>query len=103
MRMAGVMPAGGGIIAAMFGPGLPRATADPTEKEIVELSIRYAQTTCAQLAALPKPQGVRAAVADVLDRSAVPRSAAERVVGLAVKNSCPQYLPLVQQVVPDFS
>jgi hypothetical protein len=100
--MAGVLLAGGGIIAATFGPGLPRAAAQP-EEELERIAARDAYTTCTQLAQFPDPQGVDAAIGDVMDRNEIPRRGAERVVGLSVKSSCPQYLPLVQQVVPGFS
>jgi hypothetical protein len=102
MRIAGVLLASGGIMEAMYGPGLARASGDPSDDQIVELSIRYAESTCDAVARLPEEQGVNGAIANVMNRNALPRSDAEQVVGLSVKNSCPQYLPLVQQVVPNF-
>ncbi|MEY8017348.1 hypothetical protein [Mycobacterium servetii] len=102
-RSAAVVLAGAGIIAATWGPWLPRASADPPEEELERLSSRYAQTTCAQLGQYPDMQGFNAAVADTMDRNAISRTAAQRVVGLSVKNYCPQYLPVVREVVPDFS
>jgi len=34
-----------------------------------------------------------------MDRNAIPRLAAERVVWLSVKESCPQYRPTVERAV----
>ena len=84
----------------MFGPALPRASADPPQEELERLSVRYAYTTCAQLGQVPDAQGVDVAVADVMDRSEISRRAAEQVVVLAVRTSCPQYLPQVRQAIP---
>lgn len=100
MRTAGALVVGGGIVAAMLGAGLPRASAEPPEEEIVRLSQRYAYTTCTQLTTTPDTQGFDIAVADVMDRNGISRRAAERVVALSVENSCPQFLHLVQQVAP---
>jgi len=100
MRMAGVLLAGSGIIAAMFGPGSPRASADTPQEELQRLSVRYAYTTCVQLTQYPNAQGVDAAVADVMDRNGVSRYDAEQVVAMSVRSRCPQFLPVVQQVVP---
>lgn len=100
MARAAALLAGAWIVAGTLGPG--PASADPPEEELERLADRYAQTTCAQLGQYPDAQGVNAAVADTMDRSAIPRASAQRVVGLAVQNHCPQYLPLVRQVVPDF-
>jgi hypothetical protein len=102
LRTAVTLLACGGIIAAMFGFGLPHASADPTEQQIVDISIRDAPQACATLANAPDDRGVRGAIANVQDKVGVPRWAAERAVGLAVQASCPQYLPLVQHVVPNF-
>lgn len=102
MRRAGLLLASGGLIAAIHGPGLTRAPADPANDRLVELSNRFAQQTCQYLTAFPNVQGVNRAIADVLDQNDMPRSDAGQVVALGVKNSCPQYLPLVQQVVPNF-
>ncbi|TVS85558.1 DUF732 domain-containing protein [Mycobacterium helveticum] len=101
MARPAALPAGAGIVATVLGPGLPRASADPPGEEFERLASRYAQTTCAQLGRYPEAPGVNAAVADTMDRSAIPRAAAQRVVGLSVRDYCPQYLPLVRQVVPD--
>ena len=101
-RIAGVLLAIGGIVAAMHGPGLTRAAADPAGDQVVELSNRYAAATCDSLAHLQEVQGVNGAIANVMSHNTLPRSDAEQVVGLAVKNSCPQYLPLVQQAIPGF-
>jgi hypothetical protein len=100
MRTAGALLVGGGIAAAMLGAGLPRASADVPEEEIVRLSQRYAYTTCAQLTQTPDAEGVNISVGDVMDRNGIPRWAAERVVAMSVKNSCPQFLPVVQQFAP---
>ncbi|KAA8969139.1 hypothetical protein [Mycobacterium sp.] len=89
--------AGAGIIPVTLG--LPPAAADPSEQELDRLANRYASTTCAQLAQIPGQQGVYAAIADVMDRSAIARSAAERVVLLASQASCPQYQSTVKEFV----
>lgn len=96
-RTAVLLLAGAAIIPATLG--LPRAAADPPEEELDRLADRYASTTCAQLAQIPGEQGVYAAIADVMDRSAIPRSAAERVVLLSAKAHCAQYQPTVEQFV----
>lgn len=97
--MTGLLLACVTAVLVMFGSELPRAVADPPEQELERLADRYAFTTCTQLARIPDTQGVNAAVGDVMDRSAIPRWAAQRVVWLAVKSSCPQYRPTVEQVV----
>jgi hypothetical protein len=58
--------------------------------------------TCQALRNLPETQGVRDTVADVQAQSELPKWAAARVVGHAVRLSCPEYLLLAQQVVPNF-
>lgn len=69
-----------------LGPGHPRASADPPEEELERPAGRYARTTCARLGRQPTAQGVNAAVADTMDRSAIPKASAQRVVGFAVRN-----------------
>ncbi len=102
MSMAAVLLATAAIITPMFGPGLQKASAVPTEEQLIEIAKRSVPETCEALRNLPTPQGVRGAVADVQSQSELPKWAAERVVGHAVRLACPERLPLVQQVVPDF-
>jgi len=91
-----------GIITGMFGPGLPTASAVPTEDQLIEISKRSVPETCDALRNLPTAQGVKGAVADVQSQTKLPKWAAERVVGHAVRQACPERLGLVQQVVPNF-
>lgn len=91
------------MVAAVFGPGVAIASADPDEQQLSEISARHAVETCDTVARLPTDQGVNRAVALVLEMTDLPRWAAERVVGLAVRRSCPEYLPRVQQAIPNFS
>jgi len=90
------------VITGVFGPGLAIASATPTEEQLVEISMRSVPETCQAVRNLPQPQGVRGAIADVQAQSDLPKWAAARVVGHAIRLSCPEYLPLVQQVVPNF-
>lgn len=98
-KTAGLLLAVAAIILTAFGPVLPRAVAGPPEEELDRLASRYASTTCAQLTKMPDEQGVKSAIGDVMDRNAIPRLAAERVVWLSVKESCPQYRPTVERAV----
>jgi len=91
-----------GITAAMFGPGLPVASATPTEDQLVDWAMQNVPETCDAVRYLPTTQGVRGAIADIQNQSDLPKWAAGRVVGHAVRLSCPEYLPLVRQVVPNF-
>ncbi len=102
MLVAAALLATAGIITAMFGPGLAKASASPTEEQLVRISMRNVPETCNAVASVPTQQGVRGAIANVMNQTDLPKWAAGRVVGHSVRISCPQYLPLVQQVVPNF-
>jgi hypothetical protein len=91
-----------GIIWASLGPGPAVAYAEPDEGQLAEIAVRNAENTCDEIADLPNEEGVRRAIADVLDKTELPRSLAARVVGLGVTRSCPQYLPQVHQAIPNF-
>jgi hypothetical protein len=89
-------------VATLFGPGLSTASAAPSEDELIAIAMRSVPETCQAVAFLPTPQGVKGAIADIQSQSALPKWAAARVTGHAVRLSCPQYLPRIQQVVPNF-
>ena len=100
--MTGAVLVAAGIFTSLFGPGLAKASAVPTEEQLIEISMRSVPETCEALRNLPTVQGVRGAIADVQSQTRLPKWAAARVMGHAVRLGCPERLPLVQQVVPDF-
>ena len=96
--------AAAGTMAAMLGNGLTVASADPNateEEEVARLSIRSAPATCKTLSYVPDADGVRGTIDGLMDKTGLPQSAAARVVAHSVTDSCPQYTPLVKQVVPN--
>jgi hypothetical protein len=92
--------AAAGTMAAMLGPGSAAAPADPnpTEEQLVQLSIQSAPATCKTLSYVSDADGVRGAIDGVMGKTGLPEPAAERVVARSVADSCPQYKPLVKQV-----
>jgi hypothetical protein len=91
-----------GVVGSLFGPGLITASAVPSEDGLIEIAKRSVPETCQAVAFLPTPQGVKGAIADIQSQSALPKWAAGRVTGHAVRLYCPQYLRLILQVVPNF-
>jgi len=94
--------AAAGTMAANLGPALAGASVDPnpTDEQLAQLSIRAAPATCKTLSYVQDADGVRGVIDTVMDKTGLPQPAAERVVALSVEDSCPQYVPLVNQVVP---
>jgi hypothetical protein len=94
--------AAAGAMAALLGPGLAAADPNAAEEQLVQLSTQSGPATCKTLSYVADADGVRGAIDGVMDKTGLPQSAAARVVALSVKGSCPQYMPLVKQVVPNF-
>ena len=102
MLIAGVPLAAAGIIATVFGPGLAEADDSVSEDQIMEFAARNVPESCWALRGLPTEQGVNAEIANVQGQGGFSRRVAGRVVAYSVQFACPEYLPLVQTVVPDF-
>ena len=94
--------AAAGAMVALLGPGLAAADPNAAEEQLVQLSTQSGPATCKTLSYVTDADGVRGAIDGVMDKTGLPQSAAARVVALSVKGSCPQYMPLVKQVVPNF-
>jgi hypothetical protein len=95
--------AAAGVMTGLLGSGLVQLSLNPNppDNQIAQLATQSAFAVCKTVTYVPDANGVKGAIDGLTANVGISQPAAARVVALSVQASCPQYMPQVNQVVPN--